>query len=148
MKASPTMQQVVAQLVERHRVDLAHVGAFLRLDLPGQDTLVIDAIGPSQIAVTSCFEEAGEWQIDREVVFFTDDAKPWIPIEITQHATGWKAFAKLDAQGQRLLRIHHCDQERLADFAERWARTLIRQNWLEQGRPYQAWTPPSRKELL
>ena len=147
MKASPTMHQVVQQLVERHGVDLAQVGAFLRLDLPDQDSLVIDHMGTSQIAVTSCFAEAGDWKIDREVIFFTGDSKQWIPIEITQQATGWKAFAKLDAHGQRLLRINHCDQERLADFAERWACMLIRQHWLELGIPYVPWTPPSRKEL-
>ena len=86
-------------------------------------------------------------KIDREVIFFTGDSSQWIPIEITQLATGWHAFAKLDAQGQHILRINHCDQERLADFAERWACTLIRQHWLEQGIPYVPWTPPSRKEL-
>ena len=147
MKPSPTMQQIVQHLEERHGVVLVQVGAFLRLDLPEQDSLVIDHIGTSQIAVTCCFEEDGDWQIDREVIFFTGYPPQWIPIEITQQATGWKAFAKLDTHGQRLLRINHCDQERLADFAERWACKLIRQNWLEQGIPYVTWTPPSRKEL-
>lgn len=148
MKASPTMHQVVQQLVERYGVDLAQTGAFLRLDLPDQDSLVIDHMGTSQIAVTSCFAEGGDWKIDREVIFFTGYQQQWIPIEITQLATGWHAFAKLDAHGQRILRINYCDQERLADFAERWACKLIRQHWLEQGIPYTAWTPPSRKELV
>jgi hypothetical protein len=140
------MQQLVAQLAQRHGVDLGPVGAYLRLDLPEQDSLVIDYLGTAQMAVTQCFEECGAWKIDREVVFFTR-ATEWIPLEITQLATGWMAFAKLDAAGQRIVRINPCGQEKLAEFAERWAHKLMRQNWLEQGVRYEPWTPLSRKEL-
>ena len=146
MKVSPTMQQLVQQLVERHGVDLCPRGAYLRLDLPEQDSLVIDHQGTAQMAVTQCFEECGAWRIDREVIFFTGYGE-WIPLEITQLATGWMAFAKLDAAGQRLVRINHCGQEKLAEFAERWAHKLLRQNWVEQGVPYAPWTPPSRQEV-
>jgi hypothetical protein len=147
VKASPTMQQVVQQLVERYGVDLCAVGAFLRLDLPAHDSLVIDHSGPSQMAVMSCFEEGSEWQIDREALFFTGSQGQWIPLEITQLATGWTAFARLSNDSQRIVRINHCGQEKLAEFTERWARKLMGQPWLDQGMPYRTWTPPSRKEV-
>jgi hypothetical protein len=140
------MQHLVAQLAQQHGVDLCPVGAYLRLDLPEQDSLVIDHLGPSQMAVTQCFEECGAWKIDREVLFFTGYGD-WLPLEITQLATGWMAFARLDAAGQHVVRINHCGQEKLAEFSERWARKLLRQNWLEQGIVYEAWTPPSRQEV-
>jgi hypothetical protein len=146
MKASPTMQQLVQRLVEQHGVDLTPVGAFLRLDLPAHDSLLIDHLAHAQIAVTGCFEECGVWKIEREVIFFTGDTD-WIPLEVTQLATGWTAYARLDADGTQIVRINHCGQEKLAEFTERWAQTLLRQNWLEQGVRYQPWTPPFRKEL-
>lgn len=146
MKASPLMQQLVQQLIARHLVDLSTVGAFLRLDLPSQESLVIEQSGPSQITVMSCFEACGEWQIDREVLFFTGAQSPWIPLEITQWATGWTAFARLSSDSQRIARINHCGQEKLAEFTERWACKLRRQPWLDQATPYCPWTPPERKE--
>lgn len=146
MKASPLMKQVIEQLVERHSVDLWPVGAYLRLDLPEQDSLVIDHLARSQIAVACCFEECGAWKIEREVVFFTGYID-WIPLEITQLATGWMAYAQLDPEGIQIVRINPCGQEKLAEFTERWAQKLMRQNWLEQGVRYECWTPPSRKEM-
>jgi hypothetical protein len=148
VKASPTMQQMVQQLLERYNSELCSIGAFLRLDLPEYDSLVIDHMGPSQIAMMTCFVECGKWQIDREVIFFTGNPQQWIPIEITQLETGWTAFARLSSDYHRIARINPCDQEKLAEFTERWARKLMRQNWLEQGTPYLPWTPPSRKELV
>lgn len=145
MKPSPTMQQVVQQLVRRHNVDLSHAGAFLRLDLPDCDSLVIDHVDRSQVAVALCYEAGDQWKIDREVIFFTGYPPDWIPLEITQSATGWTAYAKLDSTAQHIVRINHCDQEKLAEFTERWAHKLMRQNWLEQGIPYELWTPPSRQ---
>lgn len=146
MKPSPTMQQVIQQIAARHGVDPSQP-VYLRLDMPERDSLVIDYGAKSLVAVVSCFEECGEWKVDREVLFFTGYHYDWIPIEITQLATGWTAYAKLDATGQHLVRINHCGQERLAEFTERWAQKLARQNWLEQGVPYEPWIPPSRREL-
>src|SRR5215212_8828768 len=107
MKASPFMKQVIEQLAERHGVDLFPVGAFLRLDLPEHDSLVIDHLARSQIAVACCFEEGGQWKIEREVLFFTGYTD-WIPLEITQSATGWTAFARLDADGEQIVRLNPC----------------------------------------
>jgi hypothetical protein len=146
MKSSPTMQQVVQQLMKQHGVDLLAVDTFLRLDLAGHDSLVIDHVGASQIAVAHCFAQAGEWLMEREVLFFIHAQEGWIPIEITQLPTGWIAYAKLDTKGSCLFRINHCGQEKLAEFTERWARKLLSQGWLEQSVPYTPWTPPSRKE--
>lgn len=148
MKASPTMKQVVQQLAEKYGLDLSRSSSFLRLDMPGYDSLVIAVAGPSQIAVTHCFEECDEWEIEREVVLFTGFGDDWLPIEITQLATGWYAAAKLDAEGRHIVRINHCDQERLADYTERWAHRIIKQNWMEQSECYQPWSPPWRKEYL
>lgn len=148
MKTSPMMQQVVQQLTQRYNIDLGESGAFLRLDQPCQDSLVIDHVGTSQIAVAMCFVEAGEWKVDREVIFFTGCANQWIPIEVTQSATGWTAYAKLDANCERIVRVNYCGQEKLAEFTERWAHKLMQQQWLEQGTPHIAWVPPTRKELL
>lgn len=60
MKASPTMQEFVQQLLERYNGELCHVGAFLRVDQPMYDSLIIDQMGPSQLAVMTCFVECGE----------------------------------------------------------------------------------------
>lgn len=140
------MQQFVCELAERYDVDLSQVGVYIRLDMPEYDSLVIDHIGRSQIAVAQCFAEGGAWKIDREVVFFTGYTH-WVPMEITQITTGWTAYAKLDANGDRLVRINQCGQEKLAEFVERWVQKLSKQNWLEQGELYQFWVPPSRKEV-
>ena len=146
MKASPTMQQIVQQLVAHFGVDLCPMGAFLRLDLPGHDRLVIDHCGPSQIAVAHCFEAEGEWRIDREVIFFTNPQGEWIPLEITQSATGWTAYARLSSDSQRIVRSNPCGQAQLATFTERWARKLLGQGWLEGSTGYTPWLPPTRKE--
>ena len=143
MTDSPKMQEVIQELAKRYQLDLTDPNAFLRLDLPEHDTLVIDHVAVSQIAVSHCFEECGGWKIDREVVFFLSDGQ-WIPIEITQMATGWLAFAKVDRQGQRLIRINSCGQEALAQFCDRWASKLEQEKWLELGIPYVSWLPPSR----
>jgi hypothetical protein len=146
MKPSPTMQQVVQQLMTQHGVDLLAFDTFLRLDLTGHDSLVIDHVGSSQIAVAHCFAQAGEWLIECEVLFFTAAQNGWIPMEITQLPTGWTAYAKLDANGSSLFRINACGQAKLAEFTERWARKLLSQGWLEHSVPYIPWLPPSRKE--
>jgi hypothetical protein len=62
------MQRFVAQLAQQHHIDLCPVGAYLRLDLPEQDSLVIDHLGQSQMAVAQCFEECGAWKIEREAL--------------------------------------------------------------------------------
>ena len=146
MKASPTMQQVVQGLTAHHGVDLCALATFLRLDLAGHDSLVIDQVGGSQIAVSLCFMQEGEWLAEREVLFFIHAQVGWIPLEITQLPTGWTAYAKLDANQQSLVRINHCGQEKLAEFTERWARKLLAQGWLEQSVPYLPWVPPARKQ--
>jgi hypothetical protein len=133
MKASPTMQQLVQRLVEQHGVDLTPVGAFLRLDQPEHDSLVIDHLARAQIAVTGCFEECGVGKIDREVLFFTGYTD-WIPLEITQLATGWTAYARLDADGAQIVRLNPCGQEKLAEFTERWAHKLLRLTEEGEGR--------------
>jgi len=145
VKASQTMQQFVEQIFERHGVGQSKLDMYLRLDLPGYDSLVIDALGRSQIAVINCFEEASCWKIDREVVFFIDCQAQWIPVEITQQATGWTAFARVSSDGQCIVRLNRCGQEQLAEFTERWARKLMRQDWVTLGIPYKPWVPPSRK---
>ena len=146
MKASPTMQEVVQQLMARYGVDVSLSNLFLRLDLTGHDSLVIDHMGPSQLAVAHCFEQDGVWCTEREILFFINAQTGWIPIEITQLPTGWTAYAKLDPNQQSLVRINHCGQEKLAEFTERWARKLLSQGWLEQSVPYLPWVPPSRKQ--
>ena len=145
MKASPTMQHVVQQLTQQPGVAVSALDPFLRLDLAGHDSLVIDQVGASQIAVAHCFAQAGEWLVEREVLFFTHAQDGWIPMEITQLPNGWTAYAKLDSNGQRLLHINHCGQEKLAEFTERWAHTLLSQGWLEKSVAYTPWMPPSRK---
>lgn len=146
MKASPKMKTVVQQLAARYQLDLTQITAFLRLDLPDHDSLVIEVIGPAQIAVTLCFEEAGEWKIEQEIIFLTSTPNDWVAIEITHLRTGWYAAVKLNAHGQRIVRINHGGQEWLAEYADRWAEQLEQQNWLDQGEVYQPWTPPWRKE--
>lgn len=146
MKASPMMKTVVQQLAAHHKLDLTHIGEFLRLDMPGHDSLVIEVVGPSQIAVTVCFEEGNEWKIDQAIIFLINAQNDWLAIEITHLRTGWYAAAKLAVDGQQIVRVNHCGQEWLADYADRWAEQLEQQNWLDQGEVYQPWTPPWRKE--
>ena len=146
MKPSPTMQQVVQRLTKQHGVDLLALDTFLRLDLAGHDSLVIDHVGTAQLAVAHCFAQEGEWFVEREVLFFIQAQRGWIPMEITQLPTGWTAYAKLDANGHCLLRVNHCGQEKLADFTEQWARKLLAQGWLEHSVAYTPWASPTRKE--
>jgi hypothetical protein len=136
MKASPKMQTIVTQLAQRYHIDLSQVGAHLRLELPGYDRLVMEAIGGQRVSVAHYFELNGDLVADPDVVFFTGDGR-WLPMEITQALGGYRRYAELANDDQQLDCLDPRGQADLAAFAEFWAQNLRDQGWLARG---QRWT--------
>jgi hypothetical protein len=135
MKTSPKMQAVIVQLARRHGLDLTQVGAYLRLDLPGYDRLVIESIGSQQVSVAHYFEANGDLVAEPDVVFFTGSG-PWIPIAITQTLGGYRSYAQLAQDGRQIQRLERQGQAELAAFTEVWAQNLMDQGWLERGQQF------------
>jgi hypothetical protein len=133
VKSSPKMRQVIEQLAAKHEVNLNEVGASLRLDMSGYDSLYIQGMGPTLIRVAHRFESQGVLIPDPEVLFFTGYGVKWIALAITQAVGGNRTYAHLSNDGTRLVRYHKTAQASLADFVNMWAQNIKDQGWLEHG---------------
>src|SRR5687767_1074766 len=125
MKPSPTMQQIVEQLAERHGINLAQQGAHLRLTLEGYQPLVIESIGLSRVVVAHYFIQNGDLVPDPTVTFFTADPLGWIPMGITQSIGGSRTYAVLSADRTHLVCLNRRRQADLAEFTQMWAQNLL-----------------------
>ena len=133
MKASPKMRQVIQALAAKHEVNLDEVGAFLRLDMPGYDSLSMQKVTPTLVSVAHKFESQGLLVPDPEVLFFTGYGVKWIPIDITQSVGGNRTYAKLSEDGTRIVHYYKTAQASLASFVKVWAQNIQDQGWLEHG---------------
>lgn len=132
MKTSEQMQHVVTQLAETHGLELSERGAYLRLDLPGYDRLVVEVIHPSLVSVAHVFEpQAGVYIADPGIVFFMGYG-PWVPVEVSQRVGGYRIYALLSEELDEIVSVLPREQADLADFAEMWARNLVTQGWLSE----------------
>ena len=132
MKTSPKMQSVIEQLAKQHGLYLSQAEAYLRLEMPGFDRLVIENIGCQRISVAHYYEQNGDLVADPDVVFFTGYGA-WAPIEITQVMAVYRRYAELDDAGQTIVRFDVRGQADLAAFTEEWAQNLLDQGWLKRG---------------
>ena len=137
MRYSPKMKQIIEKLTQKHGIDVAQVGAHLRLDMPHFDRLAIENIGKQRISVAHYFEQNGDLVAEPDVVFFVDAEGKWMPVEITQSMTGWTQYVHFDDSGTRIERVNTAGQADLAEFAQQWAQNLIDQGWLENGVKYE-----------
>lgn len=136
MQVCPQMTAVITAIAGKHDVDLQHIGAHLRLDMPGFDRLCIERIGPRCISVAHYFEMNGDFVAEPEIVFFVESARIWFPIFISQSLTGWREYAELTDAGTKIVRYMTQAQQDLAEFAEMWAQNIKDQGWLEDGVRY------------
>ena len=131
MRKSPRMQKIIEKLAAKHAVNLAEVGAILRLDMPHYDSLYIQRLGPMTISVAHRFEAEGILIPDPEVLFFVLEKGEWIAISITQAIGGNRAYVQLSDDGMRIERSLAAAQADLADFVKMWAQNIEEQGWLE-----------------
>jgi hypothetical protein len=138
MQPSPTMQQIVQLLAERHGINLSEQGAHVRLTMEGYEPLVIASIGLSRVVVAHYFSHNGDLVPDPIVTLFTADPVGWLPIGITHSLGGSKTYAVVSADGTYLMCPNLPRQADLAEFTEIWAQNLIDQRWLERGQQAQS----------
>ncbi|MCA9330790.1 hypothetical protein KC957_01975 [Candidatus Saccharibacteria bacterium] len=132
MKSSPTMQRIITQLADKHKVDLTQLEGYLRLQQPAYERLVIETIGQDLVSVAHYFEQNGDLIPDPDVVFYTRTGE-WIPIEIT-HSLGMYGIYATVHETKPYLRMRDIvRQADLANFTEMWALNLIAQRWPEKG---------------
>lgn len=128
MQASPEMQKVVEELATKHGADLSVPGAWMRLELPHFDRLVVEAIGVRRISV------AHYWELEHDLIpapeiVFAVEGECWYPISIEQGFTGFSLVArKVDGAwfGQR------DGQAGVAAFADEWATNIREQGWIDR----------------
>jgi hypothetical protein len=137
MKPSPTMQQIVQLLAQRHGVNLSQEGTHVRLTMEGYEPLVIERIGLSRVVVAHSFTHNGDVVPDPMVTLFTGDPSGWIPLGITHSFGGAQTYAVVTEDGTQLVCLNRPMQADLAEFTEMWAQNLIDQRWLERGHPSQ-----------
>jgi hypothetical protein len=141
MKTAPQLQEFILQLAEKHGMVIHQPGAYLRLDLDG-DSLVLEHLGASRIAIAHQLYLFHEWVVDPEIVLWTDYAAGWAPIEVNQVQGGWHSYAELDANGDLVDFTDVEDQAALASFAEEVVvPNLTTRGWLERGIPSNAPQP-------
>jgi hypothetical protein len=131
MTYSPALQEMLAQLVARYRLDPNE--RLLRLTLEGGDQLVIA-------------QEANGWRVrfgryvavggriplkDMEILFFVSEEGHWIPYELYRDATGQKVYGRVDAARHSLTIVDPPNQEALAAYCDIWAFRLRDQGWLQ-----------------
>ena len=102
MKPSPTMQQIVQLLAERHGINLSQEGAHVRLTMEGYQPLVIESIGLSRVVVAHYFTHNGDLVPDPIVTLFTADPIGWIPMGITHSFGGSQTYAVVSEDGTQL----------------------------------------------
>lgn len=70
MKTTAKMQETVTALAQRHGLDLREKGAYLRLDMPHFDRLVIEVLHPTLVSVAHVYEpRPGVHLADPGIVF-------------------------------------------------------------------------------
>src|SRR5690606_11937893 len=98
MNTTALMQETVTALAQRHGLDLREKGAYLRLDMPHFDRLVIEVLHPTLVSVAHVYEpRPGVHLADPGIVFFTGDG-PWMPIEVMQRIGGYRIYAVLSPE--------------------------------------------------
>jgi hypothetical protein len=133
MKPSLKMRQVIEELAAKHEVNLNEVGASLRLDMKGYDSLYVQRMAPTIVSVAHKFESEGMLVPDPEVLFFTGVGTKWIAIDITQSVGGNRTYARLSDDSTRIVNYYKTAQAHLASFVNTWAQNIRDQGWLEHG---------------
>ena len=133
MHACQKMKNVVEQLAAQHEIDLGQAGAILWLEMPGFDRLRIERLPNGCISVAHVFQAQRFAIPEPDVCFFVDAQKQWLPLNITQSMTGFRAYAELSEDGCTIVRYDRKRQADLASFCEQWAQNLRDQRWLENG---------------
>lgn len=129
MQASPEMQKVIGELATKHGVDLTVVGAWMRLELPHFDRLVVECIGVNRVSVAHYYESFGDLVTCPEIVFAVENGQ-WFAISYETGGVGYDVFAR-KSNGAWLYKPDA--QKGAATFADEWAGNIRSQGWIEQG---------------
>mgnify|MGYP001825905759 CR=1 FL=1 len=133
MKTCPKMQAVVCALAEKHGIDLSQPAAHLRLDMPGFDRLVIEAIDRRRLVVAHYFEMNGDLVPDPSVTFFVTESGDWAPVGIEQAIGVPRSYVRMTPDATGIASYDADGQADLAEFVATWAQNIEAQAWLEQG---------------
>lgn len=126
------MQEVINKLVLKHKVNIHQINAKLSLSLPGHDRLIVENIGNSKIFVCHVFEADEAVLFDPGVELYTGVGNKWIPISIHQ-LKSFKRYVYI-TKDLDLILLNEAGQKDLAAFCNLWAKNIIDQNWLQEGR--------------
>lgn len=141
MKTTVKMQEMVTALAAKHGLDLKERGAYLRLDMPHYDRLVIEVLHENLVSVAQIYEpRPGVTLADPGIVFFTGGPQ-WVPVEIGQRIGGYRIYAVLSEDLDDILSVLPREQADLASFAEMWADNIRDQGWLDEGVPFDESVP-------
>ena len=133
MVTSRKMQEVIIELAAQHGIDLRQRGAYLRLEMPHYDPLVIEVLNANLVNVAHVYEPyPGKHIADPGIAFFTG-YDLWLPIEVTMRVGGYRIYAVLSPEMDDIVSILPARQADLAEFAEIWADNLRDQQWLAEG---------------
>lgn len=149
MRETPNIRQWICKLAALHDVTLEQPGAYLHLVLAPHGQLVLENWGERRLSLTNYIPVAGNLVADPQVVWYLEYAPTnhsvhpqdavWLPIETNDLFDGWRLYADLSPQGDRLVAYDPVGQAALAKFCETaLVRNLERYGWLEQGKPAQA----------
>ncbi len=131
MKASKTMQQIITKIAQKHDLDLAAPSTYLRLEMGVYQPLVIEKTDSFKLSVAHYFEQTGILIGDPQIVFFTGYAE-WVPIAVAQVLPGYRIYAHLTPDGQKIANVDSVPQTDLAGFGNVWARNIKNQGWLDR----------------
>ena len=149
MKTSKQMTGVITALAVKHGLDFAAIGSYIKLENESYMPLVIEVIGPYQVAVTHYCYQNGDAIADPEVTFFIRYGDQdcavmagdwgWIPLTIKQHPMFISSYATsggerictiLSDDGSEVKSFYPKAQKDVASFSDTWATNLKEQNWL------------------
>jgi hypothetical protein len=124
------MARVITRIAQQAGMDLARVGAHVRIEYPPYMSLSIEVIGKNLVSVAHYFEQNGDLVPDPDAVYFTGYGieNGWVPVYL-QMAIGTFYQATWVENGE----VKSFDLREQADqvsFANMWARNLQEQGFV------------------
>ncbi len=130
MQTCPKMKAIITELAAKHGLSLTEPGAWLRLEMPHFDRLVIEGLGQNRVSVAHYYEQNGDLVPDPDVTFIVTPGGAWLAAEF-QNALFHGLYAVQGADGS--IAVKTAAQADCADFCETWAENIRGQGWLEHG---------------
>jgi hypothetical protein len=132
MNCSPALQEMLARLLARYRLDPSERQILLKLE--GGDQLVIaEEEDGRRVRFGRYVAVGGRIPLkDTEVLFSVSEEGHWIPYELYRDATGPKVYGRVHAARHTLTIVDPSNQEALAAYCDIWAFRLRDQGRLQR----------------